>query len=529
MLRFLGCAALMLIASTTIVAEDNGADLLAKYQAADGKDKTKLREKLVAMPTGDLHAAIRSYSPAAPTESGVVERETECPDGFKRPYWVYVPENYDASKRYPMVVCLHGSCAALPLRGTNGGVAPAMWALGYWRDNLPDEWKSEIVLLGCSAGPRETTEDAVWYFKGGEENVLHMIAETKRFVSVDDNRVFVSGHSDGGNGSFGFAFRRPEPFAGYLPMCGNFTIPMMDNTPIWWENLKGANIYAFNGKVDDLYPADELTPFYDIGNAAGADIKYKVYDDLTHDIRPVVGDEVVANLKERIPNWKRDLKVGKIDWTCTDPGRGRRAWLSIDAIADLGEFNKAPENTPLTGNRARLGVQLTQDGTLTVDVVTDGGAAASAGVKPGDVFTKFDDAELETVQDLVDALRGKQAGDEFTTTVTRDGKSVELKGRFPSATTGDWNSPNKARVIASWEAGEVTLQVSNAATVSVYVFNEMLDEEGTLTVSVNGKQLKLGKIEPDNEFILDEFTRTADRSLPWLKRVEIGVAKLAKD
>lgn len=529
MLRIMGCAALLLIALTTVIAdEDKSTDLLAKYQAAEAADKSELREKLVALPTPELHAGIKDYSPEAPTASGVVERETECPDGFKRPYWVYVPENYDATKRYPMVVCLHGSCAGLPLRGTNGGLAPAMWALNYWRNNLPDKWKSEIVLLGCSAGPRETTDDAVWYFKGGEENVLHMISETKRFVSVDDNRVFVSGHSDGGNGSFGFAFRRPEPFAGYLPMCGNFTIPMMDNTPIWWENLKGANIYAFNGKADDLYPADDLTPFYDIGNTAGANIEYKVYDELTHDISPVVGDEVVANLKERIPTWKRDLRVTEIDWTCTDPDRGRRAWLSIDAIADLGEFNKAPENAPLSGNRVRLGVQLTQDDTLTVDSVTEGGAAASAGVKPGDVFTRFDDAELETVQDLVAVLRGKQPGDEFTTTVTRDGESVELKGKFPTAEFGDWNSPNKARVIASWKAGEVTMQVSNAATISIYVFKEMLGKDGTLTVSVNGKQQILGKIEADNEFILDEFTRTADRSLPWLKRLEIDVAKLAE-
>jgi PDZ domain len=531
MTRLLPAAVLLtLCAANMLVQAQSKPGTMQKYLQAEGKQKAELRTTLLALPEDKLRAEILNARPAAPDAGAVIERETVCPDGFTRPYWVYVPEKYDAKNDYPLVVCLHGSCAQMPLRGRNGNVAPAMWALNLWKDNLPAEWKSKVALLGCSAGVPETTAEAAWYFKGGEANVMHMLAETKRFVSVDDSRVFISGHSDGGNGSFGFAFRRPEAFAGYLPMCANFTVPMLDDTPIWWENLKGANIYAFNGRADDLYPADELTPLYDIGNSLGARIEYKVHDKLTHDIRPVVAEEVKASLEQRITKWQRDLKVADIDWTCTDPARGHRAWLSIDAIADLGEKNAAQENAPLTGNgRPRLGVQLTESETPTVASTGAGSAAEAAGLKAGDVIIKFDETNVATVQDLAGAIGKKQPGDAFKITVKRDGKEVELKGSFPAPDADTtWRSQGKARVIASWKIGEVSLAVSNASKVSLYVFPQMLDRNGQLNVVLNGKRLELGKIYADNEFILDEFERTGERNLPWLRRVTIDVAAQLK-
>ena len=524
-LRTLAVAGIVLSAAVCHVEAESGKSDLQRYLKAEGEHKQKLKANLLKLPSTELQSAIAASRPAAPEASGVTEHETMCPDGFSRPFWLYVPEKYDAKKDYPLIVCLHGSCAMLSLRGSSGNPAPAEWALGYWKDNLPADWKSEVALLGCSAGIPQTNADAVWYFKGGEANVMHMIAEAKRLLSIDSNRVFVSGHSDGGNGSFGFAFRRPEAFAGYLPMCGNFTVPMMDNTPIWWENLKGQNIYAFNGKDDDLYPADELTPFYDLANSLGAKIEYKVYDKLTHDISPVVADEVHASLEKRIKTWRRDLTPKEIDWTCTSPERGRRAWLNIDAIRDLGELNAAPENAPLAGDRPRLGLQLADSEKPTVGSVIPGGAAESAGLKAGDVFAKFDDGSISTVQDLITALDKKRVGDEFKVTVTRDGKEVELTGSFPVA-DASWTSTDKARVLASFEPGRVKLKVSNAAVVSIYVFAEMLGKDGKLTVEVNGKVKDLGKIEPDNDFILSEFERTGDRDLPWLRRIELNCAEL---
>ena len=526
----MGIAVVLICTNMWQVNAGDNAPSPTDYLKASGKKKLQLRDALLKLSANELQEAIANAGPVDPVAPGVLERETDCPDGFRRPFWLYVPENYDAKKNYPMVVCLHGSCAQMPMRGRNGGEAPAQRALNYWKDNLPDVWKSEVVLLGCAAGVPETNANAVWYFKNGEENVLHMIAEAKRIVGVDDNRVFVSGHSDGGNGSFGFAFRRPDAFAGYLPMNGNFTVPMMDETPIWWENLIGQKIYAFNGKADELYPANELTPFYDLANSLGADIKYKVYDDLTHDIAPVVANEVRVSLDERIAKWKRDLKPTELDWTCTDPARGHRAWISIDAIRDLGDFNEAPENSPLAGDRPRLGLQLADAEAPTVGSISAGGAAKSAGLKVGDVFLKFDEAKIASVQDLVTALGKKRSGDSFKVTVKRDGKEVELEGEFPSAKAdAEWRSPGKARVIASWKRGSVRVTVSNASKVSIYVFAEMLDEAGALSVTLNGKKQDLGKIEPDRGFILDEFERTADRSLPWLRRVEINVAELMKD
>jgi hypothetical protein len=513
--------------------------LLARYLKATGKQKSALRAELLALSVVDLRAAIAGFTPDAPDKSGeVIKWYTNCPDGFKRPYWVYVPGGYDASKRYPLLVCMHGGVSGWPMESKEDGQPSAgEYSIQYWLPNLTEEWKKNVVILGCSAGVPETGEGAMWWQLKGQQNVLHMISETKRRVSIDDDRVIVNGHSDGGSGTFGFAFRMPDAFAGFYSMNGCPIVPPADGTPVWLENLKGLNFQAFNGGRDGLYPAKRMAPIYEQANKLGADIKFTNYPELTHQVNDVLEAEVQAFCKGPLTDWRRDLLPKEIDWACVQTERGRRAWLNIDELGELGSANMAPENAEieLPTGRPRLGITVERDvAQPTVESVMAGTPAEKMGIEKGDVIKKLDALEIKTMQDLLDALDTKKPGDDVTIIVARGDSEKTLKGRFPKAQQRDEKPRPAARVLATLdEPGRVTLKVRNAKVVSILVAPSMLDADGKLRVRLNPtedpKEIDIAvskTFEPDKALILDQFEATGDRTLPWIGRFEIDCGKL---
>lgn len=543
-MRTLTCALVILLCGLSVnLAQDvpppakevDTSALLKDYLNAKGKEKHALREKLLALTPDQLRQAIDGLAFDV-LQGGIHEWTTRCPDGFERPYWVYVPADYDPTKRYPLLVCLHGGVSGQPLRGERFN--PGEYSIEYWLPNMTEEQKKEVVILGCSAGVPETGAEAAWWQLKGQNNVLHMVRETKRRVNIDDDRVIVNGHSDGGSGSFGFAYRQPDTFAGFFAMNGHPLVAQADETPVWLENLKGLNIRAFNGGKDGLYPAKRTTPIYDQANELGANIDHVTYPDLDHQVTGVIAEEVAGFMSDELARWKRDLLPAEIDWACTNPARGKRAWLKVDAIGDLGPNNAAAANAEINvpAGRPRLGVTLQRDTEQpTVETVQKGSTAEDIGIKEGDVILKLDDHETKTMQDLLDALDTKAAGDEVTIEVQRAGKAHTLKGKFAAnqQQQRERRGPLTARVIAKLDRpGQISLTVRNVRTVTIFAAPDMLDDEGALRIRCNpdqGEGLKVSyskAVKADTAFILDEFERTLDRKLPWVMKFEVDVAGL---
>ena len=534
LLLALSCANLAQDVAQPAKESDNTA-LLGRYLKATGSDKDALRKELLALSTAALRAAIAKLTPDN-VAAGVQEWTTKCPDGHDRPYWVYVPTEYDPAKRYPLLVCMHGGVSGWPMKGEEGEGSAGEYSVEHWLSSMTTDQKKEVVILGCSAGVPETGEEAMWWHTVGQRNVLHMVSETKRRVSIDDDRVIVNGVSDGGSGTFGFAYRMPDTFAGFYSMIGHPLVASADGTAVWLENLKGSNIYAFNGGKDPLYPARRTTPIYDQANELGATIKHKTYPELGHGVNDVIDDEVAAFFKGQLQEWKRNLLPSEIDWTTADAARGRRAWLSIDELADMGAANAAPANAEIKvpAGRPQLGVRIMQDVEQpTVEQVVAGSTAEKMGIEEGDVIKKLDTHDIASMQDLLDALDTKAAGDDVEVVITRDGKEQTLKGKFGTAQQDDSDPypPLSARVIAKLDKpGEISLTIRNAKKVTIYVAASML-ADGKLKVRLNPGKTELGvnpvfDVKADNALILDQFERTGDKTLPWIARVEIDCANL---
>ncbi|MCA8938110.1 MAG: PDZ domain-containing protein, partial [Planctomycetes bacterium] len=195
----------------------------------------------------------------------------------------------------------------------------------------------------------------------------------------------------------------------------------------------------------------------------------------------VLEEEVSAFMTGPLTNWRRDLLPEEIDWACSDTARGSRAWLRIDEIADLGGANSAPANAEIAppASRPMLGVRMMQNvDEPTVENVVKDSTAETMGIESGDIIKKLDDHSIASMQDLLDALDTKTAGDDVTIVVERNGEEKTLKGTFPKARRQqrDENPTLVARVIAKLEKpGQIKLQVRNTKRVTIRVAPSMLD------------------------------------------------------
>ncbi|MCC7508089.1 MAG: PDZ domain-containing protein [Planctomycetes bacterium] len=505
------------------------ADLLARYLKADVDARVKLRAQLVQQPPADLQAAIAGLKFEKPARTGMLRMTTICPDGYNRPYWVWLPETYDPAKSYNLIVALHGGVTGTPLEAEDGSPGESMASL--FVESLPVALRDQTVIVGASAGVPETHEAAAWWWTDGQRNVLHFVHEVKRRVNIDENKVLVSGLSDGGSGSFGFAYRMPDTFAGYFPMIGHPLVPTADGQPVFLENLKGSNIYAFNGGKDPLYPTRITKPLYEQANSAGASIRFTEHPDLGHTVSPVIKNELKLFADELWPHWKRDLLPKSIDWTTTSTDRGRRAWLWITEISNFGKAGADIPNAEIKmpGARVRLGVQLVPDSSPPkVEMIVKGSTAEQLGLKEGDAITKLDNTEIKTFDDLLAALGEKAPGDEVSIVIKRGKEELTLKGAFPKAQQQE-EKPDvlAARVIASYEPGKISIKVRNAKKLTLKIHPDML-LNGKLIVSLAGstgvKELAFADLAPSSEFILRQYEESGDRTRPFICELEIDVA-----
>ena len=60
-------------------------------------------------------------------------------------------------------------------------------------------------------------DEAFWWFDNQADNVPSILRSIKQTYNVDDNRVYLTGVSDGGTGSYFFAFMQPTEWAAFLP------------------------------------------------------------------------------------------------------------------------------------------------------------------------------------------------------------------------------------------------------------------------------------------------------------------------
>ena len=188
--------------------------------------------------------------------------ETQILKTVRINYLLYLPSEYGKAEReWPLVVFLHGAGERgddLELVAVHG--PPKLVAEGR-------EFPFIIVSPQCP-------KDAWW---PGELDALKaLLDDVVGTYSVDEDRVYLTGLSMGGFGTWAWAIEEPDRFAALVPVCGRGDpekVARIAHVPAW----------VFHGAKDQTVPLEASQEMVDALKAAGAEPKFTVYPEAGHD------------------------------------------------------------------------------------------------------------------------------------------------------------------------------------------------------------------------------------------------------
>lgn len=144
-------------------------------------------------------------------------------DDQERKYSVFVPNGYDGTKSFPVVLFLHGSGE----RGDDG-VRSAQVGLGAAIHGHPDDYPFLAVFPQARKTWRADSEDI--------KEAIAALDDVLKGYKADRERVVLTGLSMGGSGSWGLAAEHPDRFVAVVPVCGNGrteTVSSFRDLPVW--------------------------------------------------------------------------------------------------------------------------------------------------------------------------------------------------------------------------------------------------------------------------------------------------------
>jgi predicted peptidase len=184
-------------------------------------------------------------------------------------YLLFLPRDYQqrGNKRWPLILFLHGAGE----RGTNLTKVTVHGPPKIVKEK-PD-FPFIVVSPQCPVGQS-------W----SNDTLSALLDEVTAKLKVDTNRVYLTGLSMGGFGTWSLALAQPERFAAIAPICGGGDyVPLLLSDRSRTAALKTLGVWAFHGGKDDLVKPIESERMVDAFRRFGNDAKLTIYRDAGHD------------------------------------------------------------------------------------------------------------------------------------------------------------------------------------------------------------------------------------------------------
>ena len=186
-------------------------------------------------------------------------------------YQLFGNPKWDGKKRYPVVIWLHGS-------GQSGSDNEAQMS-GPTKVFTSEENQKE---RSCFVVAPQCPDASVGWNKEVANNLMALLADLLDKLPIDERRVYLTGSSMGGFGTFNLAAKYPGVFAAAVPLCGG-------GDPKTAEALKPVPLWVFHGDKDDMVPVERSrTIVKAIQDLGGTQVKYTELAGEGHGITGVV-------------------------------------------------------------------------------------------------------------------------------------------------------------------------------------------------------------------------------------------------
>jgi hypothetical protein len=441
-------------------------------------------------------------------------------DGLDHEYVFIVPRTYDATRPYQVRVQLHGGIArARP---------PTVDRVRT--DALPSA-VDEIVVFPIG------WVRSLWWSATQVDNLARILDRLKRTYNIDENRVYLTGVSDGGTGVYFMAFKDSTPWASFLPLIGHMVVlatpSVRADGEMYPGNAVNKPLYVVNTGRDPMYPAHVTQIYVDHLRKLGGSVVFRVYPELGHSTdwwpneRPEFEAFVHDNPREPLPD--------RISWQTDRVDRFNRAhWLIIDRLGSVEGESRMPDTNLLLAAREMdfgLRVNATIDRGRRVHEVIPGSNAFQLGLRAGDRLVQINGAPVESGRDIVRGLETWTEGDRLTFVIERRGNRTVLEGVFHPEEVDVPPAPIFPRAKPS---GRVDLvrrgNVLEATTEGVRAFTLLLspsifDFRKPITVMANGRMVFEGIVAPSVATMLKWAARDNDRTMVFGAELNIELGK----
>ncbi|HEX4608239.1 MAG TPA: prolyl oligopeptidase family serine peptidase [Urbifossiella sp.] len=198
-----------------------------------------------------------------PAKTGFVTKDFKDADGSAIPYVVFVPHDYDGKKDYPVILFLHG---AGETKGRGG--EPVKVGIG------PAIKKQEKTFGFITVIPQ--SQKGGWQANSDEgKRALAILDEVAKSYKTDPARVYLSGLSMGGYGTWSIAAAHPERWAAIVPICGG-------GNPKDATKIKDIPTWVFHGDKDTAVKVERSREMVEALKQAGGHPKYNEYPGVGH-------------------------------------------------------------------------------------------------------------------------------------------------------------------------------------------------------------------------------------------------------
>jgi predicted peptidase len=180
---------------------------------------------------------------------------------IKLEYLLYLPKGYGHSKKkWPLMLFLHGA-------GERGSDLEMVKLHGLPKlIEAGQEFPFIIVSPQCPTDGWWTTEV-----------ISTLLDDLEKNLQVDSSRVYLTGLSMGGFGTWAMAGEFPHRFAAIAPICGG-------GNELWIRNITHLPVWAFHGAKDEIVPLEQTTRLvHELKRLGSKKVKFTVYKNAGHD------------------------------------------------------------------------------------------------------------------------------------------------------------------------------------------------------------------------------------------------------
>lgn len=297
-------------------------DDLAKAQSEFQENNWK-NLKLSGIKDGKtLYNRIKSFNDFKPKSKQNYSVKFKVKDSLYTSYYVSLPSKYNPEKKYAVLFFLHGAVQSNSLSDFQNTYILQGWNRFYTKYATLND-----VIMVYPKGSRQYN----WMMPDdGFFMIPAMLKELKQSINIDDDKVFITGHSNGGTGSFSYLMKQQSPFAGFY---GFNTRPVVRTGGTFILNIKNRSFFNVSTNQDYYFPPEGNDSLNVIMKSVKADYQDHRFNGFPHwfpqfDESEAVYPLIFKDIKERnrLPFRKQ------IYWECDDVNYGKADWLQITAL-----------------------------------------------------------------------------------------------------------------------------------------------------------------------------------------------------